>query len=209
MGGTYDLLPDMGTRKYMAPEVALAKPYNLFADVYSFSIILYEMCSLERLWDDYSLLKHEELVITGKERPLIHTDWSPSIKDLIESSWADAWYMRPSFADIHSVLQREIIMPQNDKNTQLKFKRMSLTFETQSDQSNQFTDTNEYEAARMSASSEMELDQVSQFTDINLHEVATCQRELDQQNEFTGGNFHGIKTISVPCIGNLISQNTF
>jgi len=211
--GTYNLLPDMGTRKYMAPEVALAKPYNLFSDVYSFSIILYEMCSLERLWDDYSLLKHEELIITGKERPQIHKDWSSSIKNLIKNSWADAWNMRPSFADIHCILQREIITLQCGKNTDLEVKTRSVPYQRELDQSKTFTDINLHEARRSNVPCQRELDQSNQFTDINLHDVrsssVTRQRELDQSNQFTDINLRDVRRSSVKCQREFDQSNTF
>ena len=38
--GNYKLTSNMGTRRYMAPEVVLGKAYNFSADVYSYSILL-------------------------------------------------------------------------------------------------------------------------------------------------------------------------
>ena len=41
----------MGSPRWMAPEVAMGKSYNLTADVYSFSLLCHELLSLEqRSW---------------------------------------------------------------------------------------------------------------------------------------------------------------
>jgi serine/threonine protein kinase len=45
--GTYNLTEMTGSPRYMAPEVANAKPYNATCDSYSFAILLWEMVSLQ------------------------------------------------------------------------------------------------------------------------------------------------------------------
>lgn len=37
---TYNLTGETGSPRYMAPEVALTKPYNQTSDTYSFSLLL-------------------------------------------------------------------------------------------------------------------------------------------------------------------------
>ncbi|CAE7533552.1 HT1 [Symbiodinium microadriaticum] len=39
----YSMTGNTGSLRYMAPEVALRKPYNEKADVYSFAILLWQM----------------------------------------------------------------------------------------------------------------------------------------------------------------------
>lgn len=43
----YNLIAQKGSLRYMAPEVALGKPYNLKVDVFSFGILLWQMLSLK------------------------------------------------------------------------------------------------------------------------------------------------------------------
>lgn len=47
----YNLTALTGSMRYMAPEVALKKPYNEKADVYSFGILLYEIVALAPSFD--------------------------------------------------------------------------------------------------------------------------------------------------------------
>src|SRR5210317_2133283 len=50
-----------GTPRYMAPECGNYKPYNLSADVYSFSMLLWEIVTMSKPLEDftYTKLKNE------------------------------------------------------------------------------------------------------------------------------------------------------
>eukprot|EP00934_Nitzschia_sp_Nitz4_P000585 Nitzschia sp. Nitz4//scaffold190_size42200//30078//33516//NITZ4_007394-RA/size42200-processed-gene-0.52-mRNA-1//-1//CDS//3329540150//585//frame0 len=67
--GTYKMSGHTGSRRYMAPEVARGKAYNKSVDVYSFGILLWEMCSLEKPYMGYSSKRHMKDVVLGGERP--------------------------------------------------------------------------------------------------------------------------------------------
>ena len=41
----YDMTGETGSLRYMAPEVIMRKPYNHKADVFSFGIVAWEMCT--------------------------------------------------------------------------------------------------------------------------------------------------------------------
>lgn len=66
---TYNLTARSGSRRYMAPEVARSLPYNEKADVYSFGILLYQMASLLKPFEGYTLVEHEEKVLCSGHRP--------------------------------------------------------------------------------------------------------------------------------------------
>mmetsp|Transcript_4358 Transcript_4358/g.9393 ORF Transcript_4358/g.9393 Transcript_4358/m.9393 type:complete len:315 (+) Transcript_4358:413-1357(+) len=66
---TYKLTARSGSRRYMAPEVALSAPYNEKADVYSFGVVLYHAASLVVPFEGYSLFRHEDEVLRGRDRP--------------------------------------------------------------------------------------------------------------------------------------------
>mmetsp|Transcript_33699 Transcript_33699/g.72882 ORF Transcript_33699/g.72882 Transcript_33699/m.72882 type:complete len:698 (-) Transcript_33699:150-2243(-) len=66
---TYKLTARSGSRRYMAPEVALSSPYNERADVYSLGIVLYQVASLVTPFEGYSLYRHEEEVLALGDRP--------------------------------------------------------------------------------------------------------------------------------------------
>ena len=66
---TYKLTGCTGSRRYMAPEVCFSDPYNQKADVYSFGMLLYQVCSMVTPFDGFSMGKHEREVLRGGFRP--------------------------------------------------------------------------------------------------------------------------------------------
>jgi serine/threonine protein kinase len=108
--GTYNLTGRTGSRRYMAPEVAMNKAYNSTADVYSFGILLHELCSLDKPFDGYTEAQHMDLVVIGGKRPLIshhgsHRFWPDSVRKLMEHCWLDDLHERPSFVEVIQILQ--------------------------------------------------------------------------------------------------------
>jgi serine/threonine protein kinase len=81
-------LTRVGTRRYMSPEVFLGKPYNLKADVYSFSIVLHELISLETPYRMYNAALHEMMVCHEGMRPRIPSWWPDELQVLLETGWA-------------------------------------------------------------------------------------------------------------------------
>ena len=106
--GNYKLTGNTGTRRYMAPEVALSKSYNLSADVYSFGILFWEICALERPFKNYSYEDHTERVILGKKRPSMKKFWPSSIKSVLKSMWSNQPSERPNFDFIMCVIEETI-----------------------------------------------------------------------------------------------------
>lgn len=62
-GQFYEMSGGTGSRRFMAPEVALGEPYNLSADIYSFAILFWELVSLEKAYGRLSQDEHKETVI--------------------------------------------------------------------------------------------------------------------------------------------------
>lgn len=68
----------------MAPENGLETGYCLSADVYSFGILLWEICSLNKAFGSFkSIDEFEAAVFHGGTRPTIETHWPNTIKHLI------------------------------------------------------------------------------------------------------------------------------
>jgi serine/threonine protein kinase len=88
---TYNLTARSGSRRYMAPEVARSLPYNEKADVYSFGILLYQMASLLKPFEGYTLVEHEEKVLCSGHRPNVEI---PSAKG--SSSSYSQWFAQSS-----------------------------------------------------------------------------------------------------------------
>lgn len=100
----------VGSRRYMAPEVALVQPYNSKADVYSFGILLWEFCSLEIPFDGYSVEKHSKLVVTKNQRPKVKKGWPKTATMLMERCWSRDIFSRPETSQIAELLKREADM---------------------------------------------------------------------------------------------------
>ena len=79
-----------GTRRYMAPEVALKLGYGKEVDVYSFGMLLWEICALDRPFNSIHTVEafHDVVVLCGK-RPSLKTDplWPSSLKRLMSQCW--------------------------------------------------------------------------------------------------------------------------
>ena len=104
----YRLTGNTGTRRYMAPEVALEWCYNLSADVYSFSVILWEICALEKVFKDYSYEYHFSNVIVGNTRPSVRKSWPLSIMVLLKSMWSKQASDRPAFQVVLPIIEEYI-----------------------------------------------------------------------------------------------------
>mmetsp|Transcript_8252 Transcript_8252/g.12215 ORF Transcript_8252/g.12215 Transcript_8252/m.12215 type:complete len:431 (+) Transcript_8252:101-1393(+) len=105
--GLYKLTGVTGSRRYMAPEVALCQPYNLKADVYSFSIVLWEICSLKEPFPLYDVRDHMHWVVKQGIRPKVHNSWPISVRDLMKECWSVDIKSRPSFDRIARVVRGE------------------------------------------------------------------------------------------------------
>lgn len=98
-----------GTARYMAPEVSLHESYSFPADVYSFAILLWQICTLEKPFARATTLKRLEKMVTGSDaRPSLRKIRSSAIKQLLKASWDRKAELRPNFACIVKELELEI-----------------------------------------------------------------------------------------------------
>merc|ERR1719352_1462091 len=96
-----------GSPRYMAPEVLNSDAYNMKADVYTFSIILWEMLSG---YTPYIMAKSKrqlvDYIIGEKGRPAIEKDWPPPIKSMLRSSFDADIDTRPTIASWYGVIRK-------------------------------------------------------------------------------------------------------
>lgn len=98
-----------GSRRYMAPEVAFGDFYDVSADVYSFSIFLWELMTLDKPFVHMSRTVHEELVLSGGLRPKVtKATGSPRLQRLLQKGWSVNPATRPTFATIVAELREDI-----------------------------------------------------------------------------------------------------
>jgi hypothetical protein len=93
----------------MAPEVGLSKPYNLSADVYSWSMIMWYILAMEPPYGLYTNNMIADRVFKRGYRPAVFNRWSESISELMQQCWDADLTKRPSFSDISVVLKQELI----------------------------------------------------------------------------------------------------
>jgi serine/threonine protein kinase len=92
----------------MAPEVSLNENYSLSADLYSFSILFWEVLTLRKAFAYLPADEHRERVIKNDERPELDPHWTPGIKDLLVGCWARNPFQRPTARDAHKSTRAEI-----------------------------------------------------------------------------------------------------
>ena len=93
----------VGSPRYMAPEVARGCLYNQACDVYSFSIILWQMLSLKLPYESKALdLTYLVEQVWGgpKRRPDLDPRWDESLQTLIFEAWSPDIKWRPSMKEI-------------------------------------------------------------------------------------------------------------
>jgi hypothetical protein len=98
----------------MAPEVALGEPYNLSADIYSFSILFWELCALEKAFGKLSQEAHREQVIKNNERPPLRREWKPAIQYILQSCWKRNPRERINAKDLYRDLKEQVDLYYHD-----------------------------------------------------------------------------------------------
>jgi len=96
--GTYNLTGGVGTTRYMAPEVLLGFPYTFSADVFSFSLLLWQICALKVPYTDHQTVwEHAERMVLDADRPPLLTSFPPPLCNLIAQCWSQRKMDRANF----------------------------------------------------------------------------------------------------------------
>ena len=95
----------VGSLRYMAPEVALSRPYNHKSELYSYAIVAWEMVALDRPFSMIVPETFEQRVCHNHERPKLNTKkWHPAICSLLTRCWAPNYNDRPEFKEVVDVM---------------------------------------------------------------------------------------------------------
>ena len=105
---TFKLAGNTGTSRYMAVEVIRKEPYNLKADVFSYSILLWEIMALCKPYD--GLLGHQvkESVSIFGERPSVPRSWPVAVRRLLRRGWSESITNRPGMDEVHKTLVKTL-----------------------------------------------------------------------------------------------------
>jgi len=115
----YQMSGNTGSARYMAPEVALSQPYNKTADIYSFGIILWQICELETPFKSYDMVRFRQKVVNGGTRPKINKKWSTSLSILLGRCWANDLKQRPSSEETMDLLRTNILGQESSNDYEL------------------------------------------------------------------------------------------
>lgn len=121
------------TRRYVAPEILRGDAFDKSVDVYSFSMILYQMLEGSPPFEDKSADEVLEAVAYRDERPpfrLKNKHYPDGLKELIMDCWHKTPARRPNFTAVIEELER--IKPSCEKQSfwrrMLKTPKRSLSF---------------------------------------------------------------------------------
>ncbi len=92
----------------VAPEVGLSKPYNLSADVYSWSMCCWFILALEPPFGFYTEDMIRDRVFKRGSRPAIFDSWSQDLGEILRQAWGADIAGRPTFKHIRDVLRMEL-----------------------------------------------------------------------------------------------------
>jgi hypothetical protein len=94
------------------------KPYDTQADVFSFSILLWEILSLKQAFKAYSRREFLERVVQGGERPAINRRWPPFTRTIIKEAWDFDPEKRPDMKRVAAMVRGDLNAKTSDKTVQ-------------------------------------------------------------------------------------------
>lgn len=104
-----------GSPRYMAPEVAKAlggldaMDSGTSMDIYSFAMLLWQLCTLETPFACYSTTEHYHRVMVVGERPKMFSWWPRALQDLLRDCWHADPNQRPCAKEVVRTLEEELL----------------------------------------------------------------------------------------------------
>jgi len=89
---------DMGSRRYMAPEVYNGDAYGLPADVFSFAVVFWQLLSLQTPYNGLKKDAHANAAYVKKNREPIKTKWPWKLRRVISEGWSHDPSRRPKIS---------------------------------------------------------------------------------------------------------------
>ena len=101
----------------MAPECGKKKRYNLSADVYSFSMLLWEIITMCQPLEDFTYTRLQTEVFEEGHRPDIKAITNKNMRELVRLGWHQESSQRPSMDTMYEKLKKEVMVLQKKKAT--------------------------------------------------------------------------------------------
>jgi hypothetical protein len=92
----------------VAPEVALGKPYNEKADVYSTSILAWQIMALDAPFTGYNMNMIKANVYNGSTRPKCNPKWSDQFTTILRRGWDADLANRPTMKQFMEGIRKEL-----------------------------------------------------------------------------------------------------
>jgi len=107
----FEMTAKMGSPRYMAPEIARGEPYNLKSEVYTVALLIHEILTLQKPYDELQPENHSKLVhfdLPGYRPPIFPGwKWPTELEEVLHRGWGDIT-QRPSMKEVNSVLKRAL-----------------------------------------------------------------------------------------------------
>ena len=106
---------EVGTLRWMAPEVMTHQPYSYSADVYSFGIILWELLTKDVPWRTLHIDGRLPPLamfqaLQAQKRPIIPSGTPKRIRKLVTACWHPDPESRPTFGEILTMLEEASVL---------------------------------------------------------------------------------------------------
>lgn len=102
----YKMTKCTGSLRYMAPEVALGKPYSEKVDVFSYSMVLWQMAKgIQPFCEIHQKNEFLNTIIKNDERPQVDKQWPKEFSNLLTRCWDTNPEKRPCFKNIVEYLE--------------------------------------------------------------------------------------------------------
>jgi serine/threonine protein kinase len=99
------LTGNTGSLRYMAPEVALMKPYSHRAEIFAFATLVWQMISHERPFADCDVDSFYKRVCNQGERPKMPATAPPRLAQMLVRCWDVEPARRPEITEVIPVLE--------------------------------------------------------------------------------------------------------
>jgi serine/threonine protein kinase len=133
-GYGYRLTGRAGSLPYMAPEVALMSTYDSKCDVFSFSILLWEILSLAPAFKGFSPTQFMEKVVVEHERLAVPKTWPPLTRLMLPEAWDKDPKIRPDMKRVAILIRGDL----NDMTDDVKILRRTIHMGQRSNHSFEF-----------------------------------------------------------------------
>lgn len=112
-----DKTMEIGSYRWMAPEIMAHEDYSFPADVYSYGIIMYEMLTHEMPFKTTKPMQVANGVLHKMLRPVLPEDTPEAVQSLISDCWQKEADKRPTFKEVVERLSAmEASMSQEDRD---------------------------------------------------------------------------------------------